>query len=297
MADAELLPTPKIDGPALRRAIREAGGPAIELVEPLPGGEVGAWLVRWPDGHLGVLTWAPPPRTGEADNPLTQIQALVEIARAVGQPAPAFEAVVDIGQLGAAVLQERAAGRVPDAPEEGLVESLLDLAERRRGVLRGTRFCDRPAPLYLTSPGPGFCLHEPLRRYSPRSARLLAVIRTIGAGGDSLVGTDLVHFDYHLGNVLVDPENPEMVTAILDWDGARAGLVALDLAILAFDLTGAGFQALRRRVEDRLQATTDRDIRPRLWAHVALRLVDWSIRHHTPERTEHWLGVAEDHLL
>jgi hypothetical protein len=38
------------------------------------------------------------------------------------------------------------------------------------------------------------------------------------------------------------------------------------------------------------------DLLPRVWAHLSLRLVDWSIRHH-PADVEHWLRVAERHLF
>jgi aminoglycoside phosphotransferase (APT) family kinase protein len=151
--------------------------------------------------------------------------------------------------------------------------------------------------LYLSASGPGFCLHEPLQSYSPRSRSLLEAIEATASDSDYLEGEDLVHFDYHLGNVLVHPDRPELVTAILDWDGARPGLIALDLAILAFDLTLRGPNTLQKRVEEQLIASTDSALLARIWAHASLRLVDWSIRHHGPQVTDHWLQVAEDHMM
>lgn len=297
MSDQPFGPVQRIDARALQAAIREAGGPDLELVELLAGGEVGAWLVRCPDGHQAALTWSPPLRPGQPPNELARVQALMEIARDAGIPAPRYEAVLDLGERGVAILQERASGRLPHMASPGLMDRLLELAEIRRGLLRGSEYAQQASPLYLSHSGPGYCLHEPLRSYSTRSATLLEAIEARAADGDALVGDDLVHYDYHLGNVLIDEERPEVVTAILDWDGARSGWIAIDLALLAFDLTLRGPQSLQRRVEDYLVTTTASELLPRVWAHVGLRLVDWSIRHHDHDVTNHWLQVAEDHVL
>ncbi len=296
MSSHDTAPVRPIDGPALRRAIIEAGGPPIELVEPLSGGAVGAWLVRWSDGHLGVMTWGPPPRSVDRRDQLGDIQALMDIARNAGLPVPRYEAVIDVGELGAAVLQEKASGILPTRATRGLVENLIAMAETRRGLLTGTAYAAQPMPLYLGASGPGYCLHQPLAAYSNRTRRLLRVIEAEAESGDELVGADLVHFDYHLGNILVDAERPERVTAILDWDGARPGNMAIDIAMLAFDLTRKG-PGLQQLVESHLLATADPPLVTKVWAHVALRLVDWAIRHHPPEVIEHWLSVAEEHVL
>jgi aminoglycoside phosphotransferase (APT) family kinase protein len=66
-----------------------------------------------------------------------------------------------------------------------------------------------------------------------------------------------VHYDYHLGNILVDPHDPSRVTAILDWDGARPGSVAIELAVLAFDLTHRSPGERQKRVEAQLLAGTN----------------------------------------
>jgi hypothetical protein len=59
-------------------------------------GAVGAWLVGWPDGSLGVLTWAPaaPPsaQVGGLDRALT----LVELAWRAGLPVPGYQAVIPL---------------------------------------------------------------------------------------------------------------------------------------------------------------------------------------------------------
>lgn len=283
-----------MDPDVVRVKIAEAGGPELQLVGPLAGGSVGAWQVRWPDGHPGVLTWTPPLLQGESPGRLAEVQALVELGRAAGLPLPRYEAVVDLGPSGAAVLQERANGRPPTVVTEPLLDQVLELAARRRSLLAGKPVAARPLQLHLVRDGPGYCLHEPLRTFSPRSAALFARVEEIGAGADEVVGDDLVHFDYHLGNVLVADDDPELITAIVDWDGACAGPIGLDLALLAFDCSLRTTQRLEERVARSLHACVSDDQARRLCAHVALRLVDWSIRHGGD--VEHWLSVSERRL-
>ncbi len=103
-----------------------------------------------------------------------------------------------------------------------------------------------------------------------------------------------MHFDYHCGNVLVDQERPDVVTAIIDWDGCRPGTIVLDLAVLVFDLSWRSPGPYAELVEQRLLDTAGDDL-PAVWAHVGLRLVDWSSRHH-PGDVGHWVKVARRHL-
>ena len=67
---------------------------------------------------------------------------------------------------------------------------------RRRGLLAGTPFAGRPMPLQLSSSGPGYCLHQPLREHSTRTRALHHWITTTGASyPDRLSGQDAVHCD------------------------------------------------------------------------------------------------------
>lgn len=263
----------------------------MELVQALDGGAVGAWLVRWPDGHLGVLTWFPPLAPGQPGGAFEVARKLMETARVAGVPIPRYEAVVPLEDLGIAVLQERIEGQIPNVVTKALIEHVLELADIRRGLLVDTPDADSLMPLFLTSPGPGYCLHEPLRHFSRRTRLLLDVIQgTADPENDFLRGSDVVHFDYHLGNMLVG-HNRDRLAAIVDWGGARAGSVSLDLAILSFDLTRRAPGPSQQRVEHYLKASSEGTESAKVLAHASLRLLDWSIRHN-PQEAEHWITVA-----
>ena len=112
--------------------------------------------------------------------------------------------------------------------------------------------------------------------------------------GDDLTGNDLVHLDYHLGNVLVREDDHDRVAAIVDWGGARAGDLAIDLAILRFDLSWRA-PDIGLEVEQWLGNEIDDVTFVQVWAHASLRLVDWAIRHH-PQDVDHWVAMAQRHL-
>lgn len=222
---------------------------------------------------------------------------LLDLVVAAGVPVPRWEAVVPLADGTVALLQERARGRPIAEVTPRLVDAMLDLADRRRELLRGSTAGYGPMPLFLTSDGPGYCLHEPVRRAGGRPAELLEVIEDIGlgCGVDALPGTDVVHADYHVGNVLVVDADPGAVAAVIDWNDVRAGDVAMDLAVLAYDLTWRSPGALAERVVDHLHRTTDERTARLVWAHVSLRLLDWTFRHF-PADLDHWVAVVDRHL-
>jgi hypothetical protein len=250
-----------------------------------PGGQVGASYVRWPDGHRSVLTWQPPGTFSD----VRQAASLLQLAKACGVPAPLYELVEEL-PAAVVIVQELLPGTRPTTISQRTVESMIEVNQRCRGLLAGRS--DLPPPsLYLRTDGPGFCLHEPLRRYDRRTARLLDAIEEIGATlPEHLVGDDLVHMDFHPENVLVDPTGD--VSGVVDWDAINRGNGDFDLITLRFDLARRA-PDLGRRLQHQLAATVPEDLALAAWAHLSLRLVDWSIRHLTPVDVTTWLDIAE----
>jgi Ser/Thr protein kinase RdoA (MazF antagonist) len=238
-------------------------------------GEVGAAYVRWPDGRPGVLTMGSP-----------VVGPLLDVARSAGVPTPVYELDVPDGDL-VYLVQTRLPGSAPRRVDADIVAAMLAINDRLRGLLSGRDDLVAPS-LFLTHDGPGFCLHEPLRRYDRRTARILDWIHEVGQVCDDADGDDLVHLDFHAGNVLVTNRT---ITGVIDWDGAARGDGRLDLVTLRFDLAQrasdllGGYDAMLR---DRLPADRLRAY----WAHMALRQIDWSIRHHPATTVDFWVDAV-----
>lgn len=266
----------RLDAPAVIERIAAITGVRLVLEGPCPGGEVGAAYVRWPDGRRSVLT------EGRA-----RAGHLLDLARAAGVPTARYElsAHVDGARI---VVQQRLPGAPPATVDAGLVHAMLVLNGRLGGLLAGRREVPT-VDLHLTTDGPGFCLHQPLKAYGPRTARLHDWVHDVAASTPDLdEDGDLVHLDYHPGNVLVSGGR---ITGVIDWDGARRGDRYLDLVTLRFDLSRRA-PHLVGPVDERLAAVDVGRLRA-YWAHMSLRLVDWSIRHHDARTVDGWLAIAE----
>ena len=85
-------------------------------------------------------------------------------------PVPRYDAVVPLLDGSVAVLQERVPGVAVTDVSAALVDHVVGLAEVRRNLVAGTRFEGRGFSLFLTTSGPGFCHHEPLRAHSDADA-------------------------------------------------------------------------------------------------------------------------------
>jgi len=274
-------PVAKLDAEQLMRDVNDATGAGLEFVARAAAGEVGAAFVRWPDGRDGVLT-----RGYGTPAELRRTAEVLEAARRDGLPVPRYQLVAELPD-GVGVVQERLPGRPPETVDRALLESMIALTDEFTG-----RGAGLPVPsMYLLESGPGFCLHESLERYDDRTRRLLNRIHEIGRDEPGVMtGDDLVHLDFHSGNVLTEAGR---ITGIVDWDGIGRGDRRFALVTLRFDahvrLPGADLTWF----DELLESTLEPAVLRLYWAHMTLRQVDWSIRHHTPADTTAWLDFAE----
>ena len=286
-------PTPTLDPLALIDVVQAATGEQLELLGTSGVGEVGVVFVRRADRSEAVLSG------GFEAGALRRAAQGLELARAAGLPVPRYEGVVEHGQA-VALLQERLPGRLPDRVDDHLVDQLLHFVEGLRGLLPDS-LGPMATDLHLLSSGSGYCDHESLARFDQRTRELLWWVRSVGSEvGTFLPGSDLVHLDLHPGNVLVDDAGT--ITGVVDWDAAGRGDARLAWVTLLFDLLrGVSADpryerlggATVRRIEEQIQ-TLDIGLLRQCWAHMSLRQVDWSLRHHGRELVEHHLRVALD---
>jgi hypothetical protein len=257
--DPALAPVRKLDAEQLVRQVNASAQAGLEFRGRAAGGEVGAAYVRWPDGRDGVLTWS------HVDvGVLRRTGAILATARERGLPVPAYDLIAELPD-GIGIVQERLPGSPPAVVDRRLLEEMIGLSERFVGLLADRPDVPVPSMHLLSAP-------EPAMR-----------------------GDDMVHLDYHTGNLLTDDAG--RITGIVDWDGIGRGDRRFGLVTLRFDAYG------RRLPDDDqtwfdelLESTLDPSALRVYWAAMSLRQVDWSIRHHSPAAVEHWLGLAETRM-
>jgi aminoglycoside phosphotransferase (APT) family kinase protein len=274
----------------MTEAIQAATAVALRVEGPCPGGQTGAAYVSWPDGRRSVLTFRPGiSLAGMREGPLAVIGALKQ----AGYPAPAAELAVQAGDA-VALVWELLPGAPVSHATNVLLEQALALNDLQAGRLAGHGTV--PAvTLYLTSDGPGYCLHQPLREHSTRTRALDRWITATGAGHPGhLTGDDAVHCDYQPANLLADRGR---LTGVIDWDGAGRGDRRFDMVTLRFGLHAVPADP---GVVSRLDQILD-DIPPHvlapMWAHMSLRMTDWAIRHLSPGDVDHWVSLARQRAL
>lgn len=269
--------------------LRESCGLDVEPHGYFEGGEVGAADVRSVDGSTRyVLKWWSGVQS-EAVRP----RDLVDALRLRGYPVPRF-VVADAIDGVVFIVQEFVGGAVSDTVSVDLVERLVQLNRIQVGVVRngGDHSFREYIERSLTHGCEGYCLHQPLREYDARTRRLLRLINDAAGSSTGAATGDIAHTDFHHRNVL---RNGDDITAVIDWEGCRAGDAAFDLVTLGFGLSVADVPAAGRvLVWEEVLRRTDAAERRAYVAHMALRQVDWSIRYRTSADVDHWLHVASE---
>lgn len=283
--------TPALTADAAAARYSALVGEEFVVVGPLAGGETGATEIGSGRGVHRVLKWEADPQniTGRLDG-----LAVAERLRTEAHwPVPVQHAVTDGPWL--FVAQELMVGTPITTLGPALVDDLLALHPSRLGLAE-------PDPTdrwgidqieILVSGGHDYCLHEPLRRYDHRTRRLVERIESIGAelSPEQLRGTDLVHADLHLGNLL---QVGGRLSAVVDLDYATCGDAAFDLILLAVgSLDAPCDEVTRHRLMEAAVGGLDEAKRQAYVANLLLRLLDWPIRKHRPEEIEFWLARAD----
>lgn len=261
-------------------------GMALTLGERYAWGEQGAFAVSDAAGTPFVLKFG----TGAiADERLRQARVATDHLHGRGYPVPRYliHGVVE-GVIYS--VQEVMPGRPIELVGLNQVPRLIALNEVQRG----------PAPLPACSwpqsildsvfvGCDGYCVLESLDRYSMVTRALLTQLQGLVTDNpvEACPDDDIVHFDFNPANILIDDGR---ISGVVDWDGVMAGDRIFDLVTLLFysGEDGHARQALWRYVRSK---TTQSAITLYM-AHIIIRQIDWSIRHHDPATVEAWLGTA-----
>jgi aminoglycoside phosphotransferase (APT) family kinase protein len=148
----------------------------------------------------------------------------------------------------------------------------------------------------LTVGGEGYCLHSSLRDFDGRTRSLVERIEAFGStiDGAELIGSDIVHWDLHRGNLLVDQGS---LAAVVDTDFAVVGDARFDLVALALSsLETPCDPGVRTRLFSSAFDGLD-EVRAQAYlAHLFIRIIDWPVRRREPDEVAFWLARADELL-
>jgi Ser/Thr protein kinase RdoA (MazF antagonist) len=288
-------------------AAAAATGTRVEVLGATARGESGSTFDVRVDGEAAILKVLP--AGSEARSSQARLVRLLDTLRGRGSPVPEH--------LGAGAtddyvftLQRRLPGellepRRGEAVEPRLLDlvlpALLDAVELQADA---GDLADPPWPGWVldtvTDGGDGYCLHSTMRERPDTSSildRAIAIARRArDHGRDPVRTTDIVHFDLNPANVLHERGR---LTGIVDWnvpfEGAMQGDRGFDVATLLFYTYDN--PATRRPLWEHASAISGATWTAVYLAHLALRQVEWSRRHH-PESAadERFRRIARDVL-
>jgi Ser/Thr protein kinase RdoA (MazF antagonist) len=268
--------------------LRDQGHLDLAALVPADRGEsASTFLATGRDGTVSVLKLGP----GAAGDAVGRLRELVTGLRRRGYPAARLLAS---GQMAGRTfwLQERLPGTVLErVPVPGwLVPEVFRLNDAQAGLGDGTSRLSDLIAATLTTGGDGYCVHATLQA-RPDTRDLLAMVRQTAGRCLAAIpeGDDFVHYDFTLANLLTDGPG---ISGVIDINPpALTGDRAFDLATMLFYLYDS--DDIRERLRGRaLELSNERALDAYL-AHMLLRQVDWSLRHHrgTPD-TAHHLHLA-----
>jgi len=249
----------------------------LALEGQCPGGEVGAYYARASDGTRYVFKWFDDPVE------LNRLNAMVERLsrlRAKGYLLPRYLAPIRV-EGGVVLIQDAVPGAWRDDVNSGLVEAVVTLNDLQAGEGRGQDTWTEYMHRTLVEGAEHYCIHETLRSHSSATRRVLGWVESVGRDLGPLPSGDVVHLDFHHRNILREGER---VTAVVDWEGSQSGDRVFDLVTFCFGFTHARAEpGVEGAIWKRASELGTPDSLAAYVAHMSLRRLDWTIRHHPEE--------------
>ena len=210
--------------------------------------------------------------------------------RAAGYPAPAIVLASADGEAPGFIIQQIMPGTRATVLSRGMLDRTLELNRLQGDAAR--EFAENWPASMVDSIELGYsdwCVHKSFMNYSAETAGILGDLKRSAESARTLSFRqhDAVHFDFSTANLLVEGDE---ITGVVDWNGCCAG-------DRAFDLVTLGFYALEDRATsewllDHAVGISGPGAIALYLAHMVLRQVDWSIRHHDRATIERYLAIA-----
>jgi Phosphotransferase enzyme family len=263
----------------------ESEGCAFRLLGRYPGGEIGAYQIE-NEGQRFALKLGPERRVKNA-------AATTQVLREFDYPVPRYRTVDPLpGGQWYAVLDEMP-GRPLDFLTLDLADEALALIEVQAG--RAVLPAEEPRVVdTLMVGGDGYAVHDTMRDYSSETADLLDKVVAIGRQylDIDFPEDDIVHFDFQPANMLVLDGR---VSGLVDWEGTRSGDRAFDIATLLFYQFED--EVIQANLWQRLLGIAGPARASVYLAHMMLRQVEWSARHHDAATVNRHLARSRELLM
>jgi aminoglycoside phosphotransferase (APT) family kinase protein len=212
--------------------------------------------------------------------------------RAAGYPVPRYLTPFLV-EGGVVLFQQAMPGQWRDDVDRDLVETAVRLNDLQADHAAPGDEWTRYIRMTLTDGADGYCLHEPLREHGTQTRRIVRWVESVGARVGMLPAPDLVHIDFHHRNILRDDD---VVSAVVDWEGCRSGDRAFDLITFCFGQSHAiADPGVFDPIWQRATELATSDAITAYVAHMALRRIDWTIRHH-PAELDLILGISRYYI-
>ena len=258
----------------LLQQINTLHGTAFVSIEKYADGEQGAFAIADHLNRRWVLKWAP----GAYNLQWMQgAKTVTDLLRSLNYPAPYYLLIEKIPE-GIYSIQSV----LPGSPMRRLLPALLprlfELNDLQVGrAIPGRKDWHQEVIKTVLFGGDGYCLHASLQQHSQATADLLQTLQTlvISYQDEPHRTNDIVHGDFQHSNILI---HDEQISGIVDWDGSCAGDCTFDIATLLF--YSYDVVEVRERLWDYALERVSLKLLSMYFAHLILRQVDWSLRHH-----------------
>ncbi len=272
----------------LIEAINRAQGAALAFEARSNSGESGAYVVRDAANARFILKFGRGPEFDPAG--AARVTAAL---RTLGHPAPQYVIVGETGGVRYAV-QQMLTGKLllHSTITERRLDAILALnrLQRGRAIEPGADWL-RELRRSIFEGFEEYCRVDTLKSHSLRTRRMLEHFQRIAEAAESApcAVSDVVHWDFHGGNILVDDE---CITGVIDWDGLRFGDASFDLMTMLF--YSYREPQVRRPLWDEARSHSSDHLLRLYLAHVIIRQLDWSIRNHSRHVSDLFTGFAND---